>query len=158
NGNGYLVGLDSTTLATKYSVRLKDPRNNNANDAVILDASTASPMVAPDGDVYIGVFASTYMGSRGWLLRFSGDLAVEKIPGGFGWDQTAAIVPATMVPSYTGTSPYLIFSKYNNYATGDPESGDGVNKLALLDPNATQIDPHPAANGQVEMREVFTMI
>src|SRR5262249_9693245 len=67
NGNGYLVGLDSTTLATKYSVRLKDPRNNNANDAVILDASTASPMVAPDGDVYIGVFASTYMGSRGWL-------------------------------------------------------------------------------------------
>ncbi|MBI3409430.1 MAG: Ig-like domain repeat protein [Planctomycetes bacterium] len=158
DGNGYLVGLNSTTLATKYSVRLKDPRNNNAADAVILDVSTASPMVAPDGDVYIGVFASTYMGARGWLLRFSGDLAAEKNPGGFGWDQTPSIVPASMVPSYTGSSSYLIFSKYNNYATGDSETGDGVNKLALLDPNGTQIDPHPAANGQVELREVFTII
>ena len=43
---GYLLGLDSTTLATKYKVFLKDPRNNNANNAGILDIGTASPMVA----------------------------------------------------------------------------------------------------------------
>jgi hypothetical protein len=61
-----------------------------------------------------------------------------------------------MVPSYQGTSSYLIFSKYNNYAgSGD---GDGVNKIALLDPNDTQIDPHPSAPGLVEMREVLTVI
>ncbi|MBI3409508.1 MAG: Ig-like domain repeat protein [Planctomycetes bacterium] len=152
---GYLLGLDTTTLATKYKVLLKDPRNNNQNFAGILDDSTASPMVAPDGDVYIGVFASTYLGSRGWLLRFSGDLATEKTPGAFGWDSTPAIVPASMVPSYTGASTYLIFSKYNNY---DIDDGDGVNKVALLDPNSTQLDPHPQSAGQVEMREIFTII
>jgi hypothetical protein len=48
----------------------------------------------------------------------------------------------------------LIFSKYNNYLVGD---GDGVNRIALLDPNATQIDLHPSANGLVEMREVLTV-
>jgi Bacterial Ig-like domain (group 3)/Divergent InlB B-repeat domain len=150
---GYLLGLDATTLSTKYRVFLKDPRDH-LNNAGILDLSTASPTVAPDGDVYFGIYVNGN-GSRGFLLRFSGDLAVEKTPGGFGWDYTPAIVPASMVPLYTGSSTYLIFSKYNNYATGD---GDGVNRIALLDPNATQIDPHPSANGLVEMREVLTAI
>ena len=59
-----------------------------------------------------------------------------------------------MVPSYTGASPYLIFAKYNNYAIGD---GDGENRIALLDPNATQVDPHSSANGVLEMREVLTV-
>ena len=38
---GYLLGLDTTTLATKYKVFLRDPRNNN--NAQILDDGTASP-------------------------------------------------------------------------------------------------------------------
>ena len=153
-GHGYLVGLDSTTLATQHRVFVKDPRNSNG--AAISDNSTASPTVAPDNDVYIGILSNPGNGSRGFLLRFSSDLTIEKTPGAFGWDYTPAIVPATMVPSYQGASPYLIFSKYNNYAgSGD---GDGVNKIALLDPNATQIDPHPSAGGLVEMREVFTVM
>src|SRR5450756_1822573 len=41
---GYLLGLNSTTLATKYKVFLKDPRSNHANNATILDDSTASPL------------------------------------------------------------------------------------------------------------------
>jgi hypothetical protein len=118
------------------------------------DISTASPTVAPDGDVYFGIMGNPFSGSRGFLLRFSGDLAVEKTPGGFGWDYTAAIVPRAMVPSYTGTSTYLIFAKYNNYAFDD---GDGVNKIALLDPNATEVDPHSSAGGLVIMREVLTV-
>jgi hypothetical protein len=149
---GYLLGLNPTTLTTKYSVQLKDPRNGNP--ALISDNGTASPMVAPDGDVYFGVLVSNN-GSRGFLLRFSADLSVTKTPGGFGWDYTPGIVPASMVPSYTGTSPYLLFSKYNEYPVGD---GQGVNRVALLDPNATQIDPHPSAGGLVEMREVLTVI
>jgi len=153
---GYLLGLDAVTLATKYKVFLKDPRDGNANNAGILDVSTASPTVAPDGDVYFGIFSNPDNGSRGFLLRFSADLTVEKTPGGFGWDYTPAIVPASMAPLYTGSSSYLIFSKYNNYANaGD---GNGVNRIALIDPNATQIDPHPSANGLVEMREVLTVI
>lgn len=148
----YLLGLNPTTLATKYSVFLRDPRNGNP--ASISDEGTASPMVAPDGDVYFGVLVPNN-GSRGFLLRFSGDLSVTKTPGAFGWDYTPGIVPASMVPSYTGSSPYLLFSKYNDYPFGD---GNGVNRVALLDPNATQIDPHSSASGLIEMREVMTVI
>ena len=151
---GYLLGLDSTQLTTKYKVFLTDPRNGSP--AGILDDGTASPLVGPDNDVYFGTQSNPDNGSRGFMLHFSSDLTIEKTPGAFGWDNTPGVVPASMVPSYQGTSSYLIFSKYNNYANvGD---GDGVNKVALLDPNATQIDPHPSANGLVEMREVLTMI
>jgi len=149
----YLVELNSTTLTTKHSVFLKDPRNGSG--ARITDDSTSTPMVAPDGDVYFGVFGNSGNGSRGFLLRFSSDLSITKTPGAFGWDYTPAIVPSSMVSSYNGTSSYLLFSKYNDYAFQD---GSGVNRVAILDPNSTQIDPHSTANGLVEMREVLTII
>jgi hypothetical protein len=151
-GAGYLVGLNSTTLATKYQVHLRDPRDGG--EALITDDSTSSATVGPDNDVYFGLFGTPGDGSRGFLLHFSGDLATEKPPGAFGWDYTPAIVPASMVPSYHGSSQYLIFAKYNNYAFDD---GDGVNRIALLDPNDTQTDFHPSAFGLVEMREVLTV-
>jgi hypothetical protein len=149
---GYLLGLNTTTMATRFKVFLRDPRNNN--NAGVLEDGTASPMVAPDGDVYVGIFANPSNGSRGFLLRFSGDLSVSKTPGAFGWDYTPGLVPASMVPGYTGGSLYLIFAKYNNYAFAD---GNGVNKITLLDPNSTQLDPHSSASGLVEMREVYTV-
>jgi hypothetical protein len=152
NSYAYLLGLNATTLATKYSVFLKDPRNGNP--ASVPEDGTASPMVAPDADVYFGVLAPN-SGSRGFLLRFSGDLTLTKTPGGFGWDYTPGIVPASLVPSYTGSSSYLLFSKYNDYAGAD---GSGINRVALLDPNATQVDPHSSAGGLIEMREVLTLI
>jgi len=151
-GAGYLVGLNSTTLATKYQVHMRDPRDGS--EAQITDDSTSSATVAPDGDVFFGLFGTPGDGSRGFLLHFTGDLATEKPPGAFGWDYTPAIVPASMVPSYEGTSQYLIFVKYNNYAFDD---GDGVNRIALLDPNDTQTDFHSSAFGLVEMREVLTV-
>jgi len=155
---GYLLGLDSTTLATKFKVFLKDPRSNNANNATLLDDSTATPLVGPDNDVYFGIFGNPANGSRGFMLHFSGDLTVEKTPGGFGWDNTPGIVPASMVPSYTGASTYLLFSKYNNYAGAGNDSANGVNRIALLDPNATEVDAHASSNGMLIMREVMTVI
>ena len=155
---GYLLGLNSTTLATKYKVFLYDPRSNNANNATILDESTASPMVGPDNDVYFGIYGNPANGSRGFMLHFSSDLTVEKAPGGFGWDNTTGVVPVSMVPSYTGTSTYLLFTKYNNYANAGNDSADGVNRIALLDPNATQVDAHASSNGMLIMREVLTVI
>jgi hypothetical protein len=148
----YLLGLDSTNLATKYKVQLRDPRGHYP--AVVWDDSTASPMVAPDGDVFFGVDATPYNG-RGFMLHFSPDLQTLYPPGAFGFDNTASIVPAHLVPSYSGSSTYLLLTKYNNYVGGD---GNGVNRMALLDPKATQIDPHPSADGLVEMREVLTVI
>jgi hypothetical protein len=151
----YLLGLDATTLTTKYKVFLKDPRGNNAT---ILDISTASPMVGPDNDVYFGIYGNPANGSRGFLLHFSSDLTVEKAPGGFGWDYTPGIVPAGMIPSYTGPSSYLLLTKYNNYANAGNDSADGVNRVAVLDPNSTEVDAHASSNGMLIMREVLTVI
>ena len=47
--SGYLLGLDSKTLKTKYKKRLIDPLSGE--DAKISDDSSASLTVGPDGDV-----------------------------------------------------------------------------------------------------------
>ena len=162
---GYLVQLNSTTLATESQVFLADPRNGAG--AGILDISTASPMVAPDGTVFIGVMGNPYNGSRGFMLHFSANLSQEYTPGAFGWDDTASIVPASMVPGYTGTSSYLIFVKYNNYVAAETGNtgGNGVNEIGILDPYASQADTRNDAippNGSNDpslqvMKEIMTI-
>ena len=159
--SSYLVGLDPATLALKESspgvpmrVALKDPRNGGTANANILDDSSGSPMVGPDGDVYYGVMSNPF-NVRGWMLHFSADLAQTKIPGGFGWDITASVVPAAAVPSYTGSSSYLIFTKYNDYAGVD--GGTGVNRMAVLDPNDTMVEPHASSNGLLVMKEILAI-
>lgn len=135
--NPELLELDSTTLSAVNIVALAGPTATNGDTvfAYILDDGTASPTVGPDGDVYFGIWYSII--ERGFMLHYSGDLTTTKTPGAFGWDDTSAIVPASAVPGYTGTSKYLILTKYNNYA--DPgANGDGENKIALLDPNDTE--------------------
>ncbi len=179
--NSYLVGLNSTTLAPEYSVPLYYPDTgsgvpasgvqNSGDRAYLHPDSTASVMVAPDGTVFFGVwaFGSTYgNGSRGFLLHFSGNLQTGYTPGAFGWDDTPSIVPLTgpnamTVSGYTGSSSYLIVSKYNNYANtevGEPYGGNGVNEIAILDPYASQPDPNYDAevNGQPipVMQQVMT--
>jgi hypothetical protein len=59
-----------------------------------------------------------------------------------------------MVPSYTGTSTYLLAQKYNNY--NGVGSGDGLNRLAVLDPKASQ--PDPIVPAVAVMREVMTIL
>lgn len=150
NGFGYLVALDSRTLTPLAKVRLKDAANTN-NDATMSDNGSSSPTIGPDGDVYYGQRENPPGANhfRGWLFHFNSALTQTKIPGAFGWDDTASIVPAAMVPAYNGTSSYLIMSKYNNYAG----AGDGVNKIAILDPQSSMIDP---ITGTTVMQEVLT--
>jgi hypothetical protein len=152
SGVGYLVSCDSRTLAPIAHVRLKDVKQP-ANDALLFDQGTASPTVGPDGDVYFGVLESPLFSNhlRGWLLHFDQALTQLKTPGAFGWDDTASIVPVTMVPSYQGSSRYLLMTKYNNYASA---GGDGVNKLAVLDPRDQMTDP---ISGAQVMKEVLTI-
>jgi hypothetical protein len=128
--SGTLLGLDSQTLATKYigSLSFYGPD----------DSKTSSPTVGPDGDVYLG-------GS--WLFHFSCDLATRKLNGVFGWDYTDAAVLSTIVPSYSGPSSYLLFSKYNDYGSR--------NRIAVLDPNVRQ---YSANFGGTAMREVLTAL
>ena len=151
--NGYLVSLDAATLAPIAHAQLFDPLSGFR--ATVSSDSSAAPMVGPDGDVYYGVLENPCCSShndRGWMLHYNSSLSTLKIPGSFGWDNTASVVPAGSVPSYTGTSTYLILTKYNNYV--GIGTGDGVNKVAVLDPNATMQDEYSTAT---VMKEVITV-
>ncbi len=153
-GFGYLLALNSKTLEVINRVRLTDPASGF--DATMTDESSATPTVGPDGDVYYGVLESPFPdhNDRGWLLHFNSDLSQQKIPGSFGWDDTASIVDASLVASYHGTSKYLLMTKYNNYASIN--IGDGLNRVAILDPNASENDP-VIPTAQV-MQEVITQL
>jgi hypothetical protein len=153
-GSGYLVALDSRTLAPVSRVRLMDVLHST-RDAMVPDEGSASPTVGPDGDVYYGVLENlTYTNNhyRGWLLHFDKTLSQVKTPGAFGWDDTASIVSASLVSSYHGSSSYLVLTKYNNYVQA---GGDGVNKMAVLDPDDTMTDP---ISGATVMKEILTVV
>jgi hypothetical protein len=154
SSKGYLLALDAATLQAKAKILLLDPQTGTP--ARVSDDSTASPTVGPDGEVFFGVLETTQNqhNARGWLLHFDAALAQTKIPGSFGWDDTASIVPASMVPGYTGSSKYLIATKYNNYSRAG--SGDSKNKVAVLDPNASQ--PDFVAASVAVMKEVKTVL
>ncbi|HYC56263.1 MAG TPA: hypothetical protein VEL28_15110 [Candidatus Binatia bacterium] len=150
--NGYLVALDSQSLETVTKVRLVDP--SSAIDAWLNDNGTAAPMIGPDGDVYFGVLEQLFGWNhgRGWLMHYDADLQPKGFVGAFGWDDTPSVVPAHVVPSYAGSSPYLILTKYNDYATA---GGDGAHRIAILDPNAAMRDP---VSGMDVMAEVLTAL
>ena len=149
--SGYLLSLNSSTLAPQSKVALIDPFGGSP--AWLSDNGTASPTVGPDGDVYIGSLETNFGTNhgRGYLLHFSADLSQTKTPGAFGWDDTASVVPASMVPSYHGTSSYLLMTKYNDYVEG---GGGGVNRIAILDPNQSHVDP---VTGIQTMAEVMSI-
>lgn len=148
SGIGYMVAFNATTLAPIASKRLYVP--GTTTPAYILDDSTSTPMVGPDGDVYYGAWY--YNGYRGFLYHWNSDLSVEKIPGHFGWDITPSIVDADLVPSYTGTSDYLVLTKSNKYIEA---SLGGMNEVAVLDPNDTMFD---VISGMNTMKEVLVML
>jgi hypothetical protein len=154
NGSaGYLVALNSTTLAPVARVWLTDPKSGDA--AWVSGNSSASPTVGQDGDVYYGVLENPYPenNDRGWLLHFNSDLSQTKTPGAFGWDETASLVPASIVRSYAGASSYLLMTKYNNYI--DIGTGNGENRIAIQDPNATETDP---VTGVTIMKVVLSIL
>jgi hypothetical protein len=152
--SGYLLAVNSTTLALIGKVRLIDP--SSGLDAWIYSGSSATPTVGPDGDVYFGVLENPFPNhnDRGWLLHYNSDLTETKIPGSFGWDDTASIVPASLVSRYKGHSSYLLMTKYNDYC--GLGTGKGHNRIAILDPNATEHDPILPTT--LVMREIMTVL
>ena len=150
---GVLVALNSTTLDVRARVALSDPLNGLP--ARISDNGTSSPVVGPDGRVFFGVLEAVFgtHNARGWLLQFDSMLVSAGVPGSFGWDVVPTVIPATMVPAYSGPSSYLLAQKYNNYA--GVGTGDGLNRMAVLDPRTSQLD---AFSPVTVMREVITIL
>jgi len=143
NSAGYLVKVSTANLGTLASVAMIDPANSGP--AVMYNESSASPMVAPDGHVFMGVMRNNYGESHGWMLQYDGNLSGTAYPAGaFGWDDTPSVVPASCVPSYKGSASYLICTKYNDYANshGSDSGAVGDNHVAILDPtsNSTSRD------------------
>ena len=162
-GNPMMAKLDAKTLMPIASARVLDPSMTGAS-AGLINESSASPMIGTDGHVFMGVFGNSWRESHGWMLQFDSDLKQidskgKRFPvGAFGWDDTASVVPATMVPSYKGSSKYLILTKYNNYDDngGDP-GADGSNKVAVLDPGSDSISKDRQSSIPV-MNEVITVL
>jgi hypothetical protein len=153
--SGYLCMASAGDLKPINQVALMDPRNAQW-PASLPDDGTASPTIGPDGDVYFGVLEYSFPSNhaRGWLLHFDSSLTITKIPGAFGWDDSASIVPRKLVPSYRGPSSYLVLTKYNNYAD-QGIGGNGMNKVAVIDPTVPMPDPITSAT---VMREVLTVL
>ena len=157
DSSGFLVGLDAKTLKPHFRTMLKDPVSGQP--AMIDDSSSASPTVGPDGDVYYGVQEnpSPNHDGRGWLLHFNASLTKTKTPGSFGWDNTVSVLPANAVPGYRGNSPYLLVSKYNNYLNVGPH-GDGRNRVAVLDPRASQKDPYASVRTMKAVKTILSPV
>ena len=149
---GYLLALRTADLTTQAVRALVDPLSGQGSS--VSDNGTSSPMVAPDGRVFFGVLGtpSGTNASRGWLLQFDSQLVPTGAPGAFGWDHTPSLVPPAAVPGYAGSSGYLLMSKYNFYASAS--GGDGVNKIAILDPDDTQTDSFSGVTVMKEIRVI----
>jgi hypothetical protein len=86
----------------------RDPATNEAPAGRVIDQSSSSPVVTPDGGVIYGAY-TRYNFARGHMFRFAanGDF---KAAYDFGWDSTPAI--------YTHNGTYSVVIKDNHYDAG----------------------------------------
>ena len=118
NTTGWLLAVNPDLSLQWMASTASDP-NHVAN---LIDISTSSPVVAPDGRIYYGGHNGNGL-SQGYLYEFSPDgqfLAYWD----FGWDTTPAIFP----DPDGDPSHYYLIQKYNRY-------GDGLYWITALNPN-----------------------
>jgi outer membrane protein assembly factor BamB len=103
--DAYLLAVNSD-LAPQWQSSLTV--DNGKIRGTIIDLSSATPVVLPDGSVLYGVLGRT---DRGHMLKFSssGQYLAEF---DFGWDDTPAV--------YTHDGTYSVITKDNHYDTGGP--------------------------------------
>jgi len=85
-----------------------DPADNQPGSGRVLDLSTSSPTVTPDGSVLYGAY-TRYNYAQGHLMKFAAD-GTYLGAFGFGWDLTPAI--------YRHDGTWSILIKENRYPTG----------------------------------------
>ncbi len=82
-----------------------DPSDNQPGSGAVNDDSTASPVVAPDGTIYVGTY-SRYNHSQGHTVRVSpAGVFLTAYP--FGWDVTPAL--------YEHDGTFSVITKENRY-------------------------------------------
>ncbi len=123
DGCGVLLPIASSDTPEKGKCRFGanvgvDPQTNQAPAGRVIDPSTSSPTVAPDGSVLYGGY-TRYNIARGHLFEFS-SAGEFQAAFDFGWDSTPAIF------SHDGT--YSVVIKDNHY---DEEAGFYCNPSAV---------------------------
>jgi len=88
-----------------------DPTTNRPGDGNVIDQSSSSPTVLPDGNVLYGSY-TRYNIARGHLIKFNGSTGAVMAFFDFGWDTTPAVL------AHDGA--YSIVIKDNHY---DEEGG-----------------------------------
>jgi hypothetical protein len=103
--NGQPGGCRDLGPAGNATILGNDPAQNTPGGGRVLDDSSSTPTVAPDGSVLYGAY-TRYNYAQGHLMRFS---AAGEFLGafGFGWDITPAI--------YMHDGTYSIVIKNNHY-------------------------------------------
>ena len=114
-----------------------DPEQNIKPPARVLDDSSSSITIAPDGSILYGAY-TRYDFARGHLMKFDSNGQFEGAYS-FGWDSTPAI--------YQHGGTYSIVIKDNEYG-GGPAFGSYCNVDAICPPRnngpfyITQLDPN----------------
>jgi hypothetical protein len=105
--NAYIVAVNSD-LTAKWHTSLTNLAGGKITGEVY-DASSASPVVLPDGSVLLGVLGGDSV--RGYMLKFnaSGKYLASY---NFGWDETPAV--------YVHDGTYSVITKNNYYQTNGP--------------------------------------
>ena len=119
----------------------RDPATNEAPAGRVIDQSSSSPVVTPDGGVLYGSY-TRYNFARGHMFRFAanGDF---KAAYDFGWDSTPAIY------SHNGT--YSVVIKDNHYDAGSYCDDETWCPTAPKGPYfITQVNPNMALEWQFQ--------
>jgi hypothetical protein len=109
-----------------------DPGTNEPGPGRVLDDSTSSPVVAPDGSIFYGAY-TLYNYAQGHMMRFSANGQFLNAFA-FGWDITPAI--------YSHSSTYSVILKNNHYGGG---SYCSVDEFCPPDRNEQNSDGYPEA-------------
>jgi hypothetical protein len=125
--NGQPGGCRDLGPAGNAAILGNDPAQNSPGAGRVLDDSSSTPTVAPDGSILYGAY-SRYNYAQGHMMRFS---ASGQFLGafGFGWDTTPGI--------YEHDGTYSIVIKNNHYS----ELGSYCNVAAFCPEDRSATNP-----------------
>jgi hypothetical protein len=131
DGCGILVPIATSNTPQANTCRFGanpgvDPATNQAPAGRVIDQSSSSPVVTPDGGVIYGAY-TRYDFARGHMFRFDAN-GNFKAAFFFGWDSTPAI--------YQHDGTYSVVIKDNHYDAGnycEPASSVPVSEIVCVD-------------------------